>query len=245
MDLAAFFAETAASVDLMKTAEFPTFPNPAGPSGNGQVSEKQSISHLSHLSHSQSGDRGLPDAESFQAGAHVCAGAPAREYSPQGVGNVGKVGNANQNNGLSFPLDSSKLGKVGKEASPPEAVPLLAADGLALWRAGLARLVAIDPERSPREVGYRAGEWPRVYQRALAFLDEFGAQAEALGWTAPRLFGVHFEIGIVRVDCCGALVLPIGGPVRAITATEISLGHLTHREKPGQTPGPPIWEFGR
>ena len=79
----------------------------------------------------------------------------------------------------------------------------------------------------------------------LTFLDEFGPQAEALGWTAPRLFGAHPQIGIVRVDHCGGLVLPLGGPVRAITATEISFGHLTYYWKPYQPTGLVLWEFGR
>lgn len=114
-------------------------------------------------------------------------------------------------------------------------------EGLRKWRAGLESL---QPDRAPCP-DFRGSEWPRVLARALAFLDTFGAQAEALGWTAPRLFGVHPEIGIVRVDYCGGLVLPIGGTVRAITATEISFGHLTHRTKPGRPEGIPIWEFGR
>ncbi|WP_342167227.1 hypothetical protein [Methylobacterium sp. SD21] len=66
-----------------------------------------------------------------------------------------------------------------------------------------------------------------------------------MGWTAVRLFGVHPAAGIVRVDTCGALVLPSAGAVRAITATEVSFGHATHREKPGQPQGVPWWEFGR
>ncbi|MCJ2136646.1 hypothetical protein MKK69_21790 [Methylobacterium sp. J-026] len=88
-------------------------------------------------------------------------------------------------------------------------------------------------------------EWPRTLARAHDFLDTFGTQAEALGWTSSRLFGVHATAGIVRVDACGALVLPIAGTVRAITATEVSFGHLTHREKPGQPQGVPWWEWGR
>ena len=124
-------------------------------------------------------------------------------------------------------------------------VPALGAlpedDGLALWRAGLALL---SPHRAPCP-GYRGGEWSRVYDRARAFLDTFGTQAEALGWTAPRLFGVHPSAGIVRVDACGALVLPAGGDVRALSATEIRFGHLTHREKPGQPEGVPVWEVAQ
>lgn len=114
-------------------------------------------------------------------------------------------------------------------------------DGLVHWRLGLSRVSA----ECPPCPGYRGDEWASVLRRALRFLDTFGVQAEALGWTTARLFGVHPEIGIGRVDHCGPLVLPIGGPVRAITATEIALGHLTHREKPGQPTGVPVWEFGR
>lgn len=109
------------------------------------------------------------------------------------------------------------------------------------WRSCLSEL---SPDRIPCP-DYRAEEWRRVHARAFSFLDQFGPQALALGWTAPRLFGVHREAGIVRVDACGALVLPTSGPVRAITATEISFGHLTYREKPRQPAGVPWWEFGR
>lgn len=130
------------------------------------------------------------------------------------------------------------------EPPPAELAPGLAlpqADGLTLWRAGLALL---SPHRAPCP-GYRGDEWSRVYDRARAFLDTYGAQAEALGWTAPRLFGMHPVAGIVRVDACGALVLPAGGDVRALTATEIRFCHLTHREKPGQPEGVPLWELGQ
>lgn len=133
----------------------------------------------------------------------------------------------------------------GDELPAVDLAPALAAlpqnDGLALWRAGLGIL---SPHRAPCP-GYRGGEWSRVYDRARVFLDTYGTQAEALGWTASRLFGVHPSAGIVRVDACGALVLPAGGEVRAITATEIRFGHLTHREKPGQPEGVPLWRIGQ
>ncbi|MCJ2051918.1 hypothetical protein [Methylobacterium sp. J-070] len=49
--------------------------------------------------------------------------------------------------------------------------------------------------------------------------------------------------GIARVEAC--VVLPIGGPVCAITAMEIRFDHVTHGEKPGQSQGVPWWEFGQ
>lgn len=125
--------------------------------------------------------------------------------------------------------------------SPKIAVAEVLGEELRKWHSGLA---ALSPDQPPCP-GYRSDEWPRTLSRALAFLDTFGPQAEALGWTAARLFGVHPIAGIVRVDACGALVLPISGEVRAITATEIRFGHLTHREKPGQPAGVPWWELPR
>lgn len=134
-----------------------------------------------------------------------------------------------------------QLSHSDKTISLENGVAEVSQEGLRKWRSALASL---SPERAPCP-GYRGDEWPRTLARALDFLDAFGVQAEALGWTAVRLFGVHRQAGIVRVDACGALALPISGPVRAITATEIAFGHLTHREKPGQPQGVPWWEFGR
>ena len=125
------------------------------------------------------------------------------------------------------------------EAEAQARAEIRATDGLAAWRAGLARL---DGARPPCP-GYRSDEWPHTLSRALAFLEQFGEQAEALDWTASRLFGVHETAGIVRVDGCGGLTLPGSGDVRAITATEIRFGHLTHRQKPGQPQGVPWWEW--
>ncbi len=128
----------------------------------------------------------------------------------------------------------SEIGPIGAALSPVEEL-------VSEWRDALTR---IDFDRAPCP-GYRADEWAQVRSRALAFLDDFGAQAVALGWTAPRLFGVHPEAGIVRVDACGALVLPGARDVRVLTADAIGFGHLVHRTKPGQPEGVPVWRFGR
>ena len=127
-----------------------------------------------------------------------------------------------------------------QKITPKIEVAEVSPDGLRKWRRGLATL---SPDRVPCP-DYRGDEWARTLARALDFLDTFGVQAEALGWTTARLFGVHPEAGIIRVDVCGGLVLP-GSAVRAITATEISFGHLTHYWKPHRVAGIPIWEFGR
>ena len=239
-DLASIFAQTAAEISLSEDAEFPTFPTKAPVCGNSQVSVKKEISHVSHISHAQEWDHETKVSE-FARSKHRCdAHAQAREVCAEPVGNVGNVGNYNPGRGLHFPHPSIKVGNVGN-ALAADSQTLPAIDGLILWRAALART----NNEHPPCPGYRSGEWPIVLARALAFLDTFGEQAEALGWTAPRLFGVHPTAGVIRVDACGALMLAVGCPIRAITADTISLGHLVHREKPGQPKGEPVWEFGR
>ncbi len=47
-------------------------------------------------------------------------------------------------------------------------------------------------------------KWAAMRASALAFLDQFGAEAHRLGWTAPQLFGVHPEHGFLRVEYAGA-----------------------------------------
>ena len=111
-------------------------------------------------------------------------------------------------------------------------------------RKWISAVESLSPDTIPCP-DYRLAEWAGTLSRALAFLSTFGPQAEALGWTAPRLFGVHPEAGIIRPDACGGLVLPLGGAVRAITDTEIRFDHLTYRTKPGQPEGVPVWGFGR
>ena len=91
--------------------------------------------------------------------------------------------------------------------------------------------------------GFRVTGWKHVYRNMRAFLDAFGEQAEALGWTTAELFGVHPSVGTIRVDHCGALVLSVGGRVRLVTANEIRFDRLTYRRRPDHPQGVPIWEF--
>ncbi|MBY0298310.1 MAG: hypothetical protein K2X71_20125 [Methylobacterium sp.] len=75
-------------------------------------------------------------------------------------------------------------------------------------------------------------------------MDDFGAQADQLGWDAVTLFGVHPTSGIRRGDWCGVL-MPCGYPVRELTAEFLRV-HLwrCQRNKPRHR-GVAVWEFGR
>lgn len=126
--------------------------------------------------------------------------------------------------------------KVSHKTPPAEVLGPL----LRKWHEGVARL---SPGQPPCP-GLSLTDWSRTYSSALAFLDTFGAQAEALGWQTSELWGVHPERGTIRVDHCGALLLT-AGHVRAITADTIAFERTTFRRKVGSYQGIPVWEFGR
>ncbi|WP_419952223.1 hypothetical protein [Methylobacterium sp.] len=55
--------------------------------------------------------------------------------------------------------------------------------------------------------GLTVQNWQGVHAAALDFLDKYADEAGRLGWTTLDLFGVHPELGVIRSDFCGALVL--------------------------------------
>ena len=64
------------------------------------------------------------------------------------------------------------------------------------WR---DELEAMKPTTAPCP-GMTGPRWEKMRESAIAFLDEFGDEAAALGWTTPELFGVHPTAGFIRVD---------------------------------------------
>ena len=93
--------------------------------------------------------------------------------------------------------------------------------------------------------GLTGPRWEKMRGSAIAFLDEFGDEAAALGWTKAELFGVRRTAGFIRVDHCGALMIS-GERVRAIETDKISFGMTTYyRNLPGRPVGVPVWEVGR
>jgi hypothetical protein len=82
---------------------------------------------------------------------------------------------------------------------------------VALWRAGV---MSLPEDRIPcpgmilRETGPRGrfGVWASVRAAMLRFVDQWGEEAAALGWSTESLFGVHRLAGALRADSTGALV---------------------------------------
>ena len=64
------------------------------------------------------------------------------------------------------------------------------------------------------------------------FLDQWGHEAERLGWTAEALFGLHPAAPLARYDRMGLIWMPKGECVVALTATgaRLSDGLRFYRE---------------
>jgi hypothetical protein len=115
------------------------------------------------------------------------------------------------------------------------------ASGPEAWREAI---LGLSPDHDPCP-GFRPGAWARVWANALDFIDRHEAEAHSLGWTAEELFGVHPVVGAVRVDCCGALMLPNAGRVLAVEAELIRyVNGLAFRRGIGASPSMPVWRFG-
>lgn len=83
-------------------------------------------------------------------------------------------------------------------------------------------------------------QWATMRESAIDFCDRLGAEALALGWTAPQLFGVHPQHGTLRVDYCGALMVA-GKKVHSIDANRVVFERTAgYRDTLGKQWGPPI-----
>jgi hypothetical protein len=124
-------------------------------------------------------------------------------------------------------------------ASPkPKLVP---ADPQA-WRAAFLNL---RPSVVPCP-GFTLQSWGGAHEACVEFLDRWADEAASLGWTTLEVFGVHPEVGTIRPDFCGAMVLS-AERVSAITDKHMRFGNMTfYRDKPGRPNGAvPLWLFGR
>ncbi len=78
---------------------------------------------------------------------------------------------------------------------------------------------------------------------ALQFLSEQADTAAALDWTTEELFGAHPEVGAVRVDACGALIISGGKPVVSVEPNRMSFGVSSYYRLPSRPPAVPVWDW--
>ena len=113
------------------------------------------------------------------------------------------------------------------------------------YASALAALRANCPAYVPED------RWRQAIADATAFISKWGAQAQALGWTARELFGLHTPPErpaanyrpLSRYDETGLIWLLRGRPVVALTATTAAIqgatGILTYRKLNKPALGPP------
>ena len=97
--------------------------------------------------------------------------------------------------------------------SAPGAIIELGAGISREWTVGVTRLSTMV---CPATV--RPDRWQRTVVDAGCFLDRWGAEAGALGWTTLNLFGAHPTHPIERLDCAGLVLLLHGDELVALTA---------------------------
>jgi hypothetical protein len=73
--------------------------------------------------------------------------------------------------------------------------------------------------RGPPE-GVDDARWRAALTDGDAFMETWGDQAEALGWTAADLFGLHPKAPLSRYEAMGLFWLLRGRPVMFLTRTE-------------------------
>jgi hypothetical protein len=110
------------------------------------------------------------------------------------------------------------------------------------WAEGFERLRAM-----ACPAGIRPDRWRQAIVDAGRFLDQWGGQAAALGWTTLDAFGAHPTHPLQRVDLAGLVILLHGDELVAITADAARIRNrsgaiLTYyrRPRPGAVP---LWEL--
>lgn len=83
------------------------------------------------------------------------------------------------------------------------------------WAAGVARLATMAVPRT-----YPANAWQQLIIDAEQFLNDWAAQAAALGWPDWEIFGCHKRAPWGQVQAMGLVLLTHGRELAALTATE-------------------------
>ena len=113
---------------------------------------------------------------------------------------------------------------------------------VAAWRHAFSTL---KPSLSPCP-GLAGAKWQAVHAAALDFLDFYADEAASFGWSTLQLFGVHPELGVLRSDFCGALVLS-GEKVSGVEPKRLLFQRTHYRRDVLGVPsgGVPLWAFER
>jgi hypothetical protein len=103
---------------------------------------------------------------------------------------------------------------------------------VAAWAAGVSRLCSMRPPRN-----YPEHAWQQLIADAERFLDDWAAQAAALGWPDWALFGCCQDSPWGRIQGMGLILLLRGRELAALTHAQAVIrtptgAHQTYRRRP-------------
>lgn len=164
-------------------------------------------------------------------GANSAVGAEigGQVIKPRGFGTIGTIGTSSQEPRRSPALFADHAGVHLDVASEAERAAVVEHDGGGprVYADAFARLQKRCPESVP------VARWHQFINDGGVFLDAWGHQAVALGWSAADLFGLHETRPLVRHDATGLVWLLKGEHVIALgdTAAKLSGGHVYRRKQ--------------
>jgi hypothetical protein len=118
-------------------------------------------------------------------------------------------------------------GRQGYERNEIDEIspPLLSSNSFVSYPSALADAFATLERRCPDAVP--VARWREAVEDGRRFLGQWDEQAEALGWTAEDLFGLHPTAPLARYDSMGLVWLLRGKKVVALTATAATIRTAT------------------
>jgi hypothetical protein len=164
----------------------------------------------------------------------------ASQSQSLGFGHLGPASVQNRASAVQKPADERLNRQPAEHLLVPEPTP-------SEWSKGVALLRAMAPPRS-----YPAHAWQQLIVDAERFLDDWAAQAAALGWPGWELFGCHRRAPLGRIQGMGLVLLLHRDPLAALTASEAVIrrpsgAHQTWRRKAADPLHPAerclVWEL--
>ena len=110
------------------------------------------------------------------------------------------------------------------------------------WNEGILHMLSLS-----RPGCIKPDRWRLIIADSHQFVDRWGAQAAALGWTTLDVFGAHPTHPIERLDLAGLIILLHGDDLVALTADTARIRTssgtlLTYYRRPRQG-AVPLWEL--
>lgn len=146
-----------------------------------------------------------------------------------------KQSSSRGSHGSQVPSASVNITTQPAEVSGPAAL-----NGLQEWREGFKLLAD-----KPAPEGWVVLAWDRLTRDAARFLSDWGAQADALGWTTADLFGCDPHAPRQRVDAMGLVLLLEGAVVEVMSAETATIlrrsGNRTRFYRRPVASAVPVW----